>query len=943
MEIGLFRHGSLTNSTAPMVLELRSRANLLKSHIILFLLLLLVPVAGFSQSVLLPGDIAVVSVNSSDNSYDFMPLVNIEKGTSMWFSNGRWSEEEQLLEAGDEVNITFNEDVAAGTNIHINEVVDPRLTIDGKLRFSGDGDHLFAYQKEEDIYRFLFGIAWGDREVWNPEHKKGSEIPLSLQGNQEYYLTLGELDNYQYHLRNGASGTPAMLSSFVTDAAHWRGRDKDAYSSFGTSFRILRAPVVMFDESVSTTKEGESIILNVAVYEHDGSRLTVDVNFNSDYSTADTSDIKFKGHTFNFTGLIGDAVYAIEVPVNDDKGYEGSETAFFELRNISKGVYGDFVSHAAFIQDNELPNARISAINYRGSNTDFIEIQNAERNELNLEGWTLESRNVIYTFSTSEYIPALGSIKIYHPETRKNDTRNKKWLQRSGTLRLKDERGNTISELSYRRGDNTSTMSISSNAGVTAVDASMADNGNGAARAESGLIAKKITEPGWYTLTPQEVLSEEMQELKVYGWNEAEQEFELADVFNPSELLFKNFIAYVDEDITQVYQSLRDSLIKKKAAIIDELVFTVSGTDSDENNIINGAEGYNFVQNNTGESIPVRTLISAVEKELYNGAIYPYLYLWQNDGKNWTTSRRLDLKDNIPAGASFWLRADSVFNETEISFSLADATEITDLDEEVKDNSDQTHFTVRLGANGLSGRVSINIFDEDLNLERDILLPQLEPELFVPHDRYLYLGGERMQTWRDHLYFEKIEDQKIIIPLAFSTSEEGTFSLSVDDWKNIPSDWRIRIVDLEAEKEYELSQGWNMEFDYFGNIKPEVEKGTIEAEDVTIIENRFQIQIIPPGVTEQETEEPTEVSLNQNYPNPFNPVTTLSFYLPESQEVKLSVFNVVGQPVAVLAEGTMSAGDHTFEWDATGLPSGMYIYQLEVANRIMTRKMTLVK
>lgn len=943
MEIGLFRHGSLTNSTVPMVLELRSRANLFNSHIILFLLLLLLPGAGFSQSVLLPGDIAVVSVNSSDNSYDFMPLVNVEQGTSLWFSNGKWIEEDKYLDGGDEVNITFNEDVAAGTNIHINEIVDPRLTIDGKLRFSGNGDHLFAYQKEEDIYRFLFGIGWGDKEVWNPDHKRGSEIPLSLQGNQEQYLTLGEFDNYQYHLRNGASGTPAMLSLFVTDAAHWRGKNKEAFSSFGTSFRILRAPVVMFDESVSTVQEGESIILNVAVYEHDGSRLTVDVVFNPDYSTADTSDIKFKGHTFNFTGLIGNAVYAIEVPVNDDKEYEGSETAFFELRSISKGVYGDFVSHAEFIQDNELPNARISGLSYSGRNSDFIEIQNGERNELNLEGWTLESRNVIYKFTASDYIPALSTLKIYHPDTRKNDTINRRWLQRSGTLILKDESGNKLSELSYRRGDNSGSMSIGGSTGITAVDASIMDNNGGATRAENGIREAKVIEPGWYTLTPQEVLSEEMQGLTVYGWNEAEQKFELADVFDPSELLNKNFIAFVDEDITQVYQSLRDSLSKKKSAGASELRFVISGTDIDENNIINGAEGYNFVQNNTGEPIPVRTLIDAVEKELNEGAVYPYVYTWQEDGKNWTTSRKLDRKESIAAGASFWVRADSVFEETEISLSLAEPLEITDLDEEVKDYSDQTQFTIRLGANGLYGRTSINIFEEELSLERDQVLPQLEPELFVPHDRYLYLGGERLQSWNDHLYFEKIDDQKIIIPLAFSTSEEGTFHLSVDEWKNIPSDWRIKIVDLESEKEYELGQGWNMEFDYFGDIKPEVKEGTIESEGVTIIENRFQVHIIPPGAMEQETEEPTEVALNQNYPNPFNPVTTLSFYLPESQEVKLSVFNVVGQPVAVLAEGTMSAGDHTFEWDATGLPSGMYIYQLEVANRIMTRKMTLVK
>ncbi len=86
-----------------------------------------------------------------------------------------------------------------------------------------------------------------------------------------------------------------------------------------------------------------------------------------------------------------------------------------------------------------------------------------------------------------------------------------------------------------------------------------------------------------------------------------------------------------------------------------------------------------------------------------------------------------------------------------------------------------------------------------------------------------------------------------------------------------------------------------------------------------------------------------QLELHQNFPNPFNPVTTISFYLPEPEEIKLSVFNIVGQPVAVIAEGSLSAGEHQFEWDATDKPSGMYIYQLEVGKNVMTRKMTLVK
>ncbi len=98
--------------------------------------------------------------------------------------------------------------------------------------------------------------------------------------------------------------------------------------------------------------------------------------------------------------------------------------------------------------------------------------------------------------------------------------------------------------------------------------------------------------------------------------------------------------------------------------------------------------------------------------------------------------------------------------------------------------------------------------------------------------------------------------------------------------------------------------------------------------------------------SEEEAEKidlPRKLELHQNFPNPFNPVTTISFYLPEPGEIKLSVFNIVGQPVAVITEGSYAAGEHQFEWDATDKPSGMYIYQLEAGKSVMTRKMTLVK
>jgi hypothetical protein len=73
---------------------------------------------------------------------------------------------------------------------------------------------------------------------------------------------------------------------------------------------------------------------------------------------------------------------------------------------------------------------------------------------------------------------------------------------------------------------------------------------------------------------------------------------------------------------------------------------------------------------------------------------------------------------------------------------------------------------------------------------------------------------------------------------------------------------------------------------------------------------------------------PAEFSLSQNYPNPFNPSTTIRFALPTASNVRIEVFNLLGQSVAVLADQVMGAGTHTARWDAR-VPTGIYFYRLE--------------
>ncbi len=83
--------------------------------------------------------------------------------------------------------------------------------------------------------------------------------------------------------------------------------------------------------------------------------------------------------------------------------------------------------------------------------------------------------------------------------------------------------------------------------------------------------------------------------------------------------------------------------------------------------------------------------------------------------------------------------------------------------------------------------------------------------------------------------------------------------------------------------------------------------------------------------------------LEQNYPNPFNPVTVITYQLPQDSEVKLTVYNALGQQVAVLVNGKMNGGIHKVEFNAKSLPSGTYYYKLQTGNRSSVNKMVLIK
>ncbi len=88
---------------------------------------------------------------------------------------------------------------------------------------------------------------------------------------------------------------------------------------------------------------------------------------------------------------------------------------------------------------------------------------------------------------------------------------------------------------------------------------------------------------------------------------------------------------------------------------------------------------------------------------------------------------------------------------------------------------------------------------------------------------------------------------------------------------------------------------------------------------------------------------PLNISLEQNYPNPFNPATSIAYQIPEQAHVTLSVFTADGRRVGILVDEVKAAGAHIASFDASGLGSGVYLYEMTAAGQRMVRRMTLLK
>lgn len=208
-------------------------------------------------------------------------------------------------------------------------------------------------------------------------------------------------------------------------------------------------------------------------------------------------------------------------------------------------------------------------------------------------------------------------------------------------------------------------------------------------------------------------------------------------------------------------------------------------------------------------------------------------------------------------------------------------------------------------------------------------------------------------------------DEGILIPLYVSGTLSSDIVLRVTS-----TGWlrdRVELIDSQTGKIYPAEDGLtlpvHMGYAYPKNVaqrrevdltaagplvlghSSELKESRAEALNSREHLPTFLLRILPADAVHLEipSDLPASVTLAQNFPNPFNPTTNISYTLPENGHVRLAVYNLLGQQVAALVDGAMSAGSHTVTFDASSLSSGVYVYRLEAAGQVLSKRMTLMK
>ncbi len=222
----------------------------------------------------------------------------------------------------------------------------------------------------------------------------------------------------------------------------------------------------------------------------------------------------------------------------------------------------------------------------------------------------------------------------------------------------------------------------------------------------------------------------------------------------------------------------------------------------------------------------------------------------------------------------------------------------------------------------------------DESTEKADVRDEAEPMGFGEHLELYFPNADNGRSYKFSTDMRSSQSEGNTWDMVVNNSTKENFITLSWEKMNLPSDYKVTLVDITHNRFIDADAVTGYSF---------------KSEKI----NTFKVIMGKSGYVGQESQKlsaslPKVFALKQNYPNPFNPSTTIAFDLAGSGNMKLKIYNVLGQEIRTIANGFYLTGHYTIAWDgkdATGksVASGIYFYRLETENFTKSRKMLLVK
>jgi len=800
---------------------------------------------------------------------------------------------------------------------------------------------------------------------------------------------------------SGSAGTSLQLTGTglaYSDFA-WAAQREQSVGNVNAD-QFLHPTVQLASNSLSVSEDHGTVTVTATISKPDGSEVSAELGFLTGPSSAVSGD--FTGalsKTITFPSDAADgAAASASFTLSDDEEYEGREEAIFVLTNLSTSGTAQIGSPTTFeltIIDNDEPDVVINEIladpdgdidgngSTNGTSDDeFVEILNNETREVDISGWTFSDNgtDIRHTFPAGTVIPSSSALVLFSRDSdgdpvgvfggavvQSSDLSLS--LNNAGdTPTLRDAAGNVIDSQEYgsEGGNNESLVRDPDGTGSMVGHASA--NGSGGNTSTPGT---KIDGTNFTTsLTIQGRAGWRLLSAPVDGMTIADilDDIPIQGYTNHNQGEAKNFyVGYDGSAFTAAGDLDKDVLTpgngfllylfnNAEAGSVDLPVTLDVTTGSKHNSDVNvslhsSGDGWNLLGNPFETAIDISNIADWANGGS-TGLAGGTGLIWdsKNDSYILTTTQN----DRVASWQGFFIQ-----NE-----------DATDIDIPISAKTTGTKFYKEAGQKGYLALTLHGTHPStgERTTDKSTVL-YFHPEATHEWDQFdvtklLPLKAEfailNIISTKDNTQIAKAQDSR-----PYDFDGEISFDMQMDArgisgrfelaWarENLPDTWQFTLTDHVAGTQIDMNStdSYTFTHDIRQRSTSAGETGKMERALPAAItaglnsdeEPRFTVKVSGSSRTEEQGEIPQSVKLNQNYPNPFNPNTTISYELTEQAEVSLNIYTIVGQKVATLVDGSREAGVHQEVWNATDMPSGIYIAQLEVNGKVFIRKMTLIK